>query len=571
MARIFGKDLSLSASFPFIKATGELPATPPKRNDTEGLSTRNVQSDPLGDWYLNLPDKLPPKQISSILRQALAGNLWQYTQLVQKMRDTWPMFRKCEYELRAAIASSKFVVHPYALPGKKPTKSAEEKADLVRRALDNFKPDRFSDEDGLNGLVFDLAGAITDGVSIEELIWNEKALDPNGQRESIIRAGAYVHPRNYAFTPEGKIGVAYAAESGAMSFSNQVRHDLMDNPQKFLVARFKSKSGSALAAGLARTLCPLWVCVVYGRDFALNYAQKYGNPFLDIAYQASLSSNPSEVDKFEKLAKQAANQGYFVHPDSAKLEVGKEHSMGADNAQLAIMHLADEACQLVYLGQTLTSTTPTNGGTRAQGDVHENVRQERLEEHVKWIARILTEQFAESLMVENYGNSYLRNPERPTVEADMTRPLSATEQADFLAKVSQSKVPTITTEIYKRAGLTEPAEGDKVLIGGEIVILEEAVTPTEKRGQLFDEQLDQQLTIASFQQPPGQTGDAPKPPKQLNDAPSADTIEAALKVADPDEVSELENLVQAAERSPRNNGEVHAVQVKINHLISTRR
>jgi phage gp29-like protein len=253
------------------------------------------------------------------------------------------------------------------------------------------------------------------------------------------------------------------------------------------------------------------------------------------------------------------------------LEFAKEHSMGTDNAQLAIMRLADEACYLVMLGQTLTSTTPTNGGTRAQGDVHENVEQKRFEEYIKWIARILTEQFAESLLVENYGNSYLRNPERPTVEADMTRPLSASEQSEYLQKVSNSKVPAISTEIYKRAGLTEPEPGDRVLVGGEIVILEEAVTPSEKRQQLFDEQLDQQLTIASLQQPDGQLNDGPKPPKQLNDAPDADTIEAALKVADPDEVSELENLVQAAEHSPRNNGEVQAVQVKIRQLVSNRR
>ena len=551
---------SLTSRFPFVKATGELPATPVKRNDLEGLSTRNVQSDPLGDWYLMLPDKMPPKQISSILRMALAGNLWQQSQLTQRMADSWPMFKKCQFELRAAISSSKFVVHPYCVPGEKPTDAAEEKADLVRRALDSFKPDRFADEDGINGMIFDLTDAVINGVSIVELIWNEKANDPEGRPEKNIRASGWVHPRNLAFTPDGKIGVAYAAESGNMSFSNQVRNDLMDNPSKFLVAKFKSKSGSCLGAGFMRVLAWYWVMIVYGRDFALNFSQKYGNPFLDIAYQASLASSPAEVDKFERLARMAANQGYFVHPDSAKLVIGAEHKMGGDSAQLALMHLADEQCQLLMLGQTLTSSAPVNGGTRAQGEVHENVRQERLEELTKWIARILTEQLAESLLIENFGES----SERPTVEADMTRPLSATEQADYLQKISNSRVPVLLEPVYKRAGMEVPSPGDKVLISGQPAILEEAVTPTEKKEQEFEQQFEQQVAIAQFQGQQGNEND------ERNKSVTAHRIQAAL-VNSPENEAELERLVTAAERSPHNNGEVKAVETKVKELIGNRR
>ena len=210
---------------------------PPRKQDPEGLRRRNVDSDPLGDFYLQLPDKIPPKQISSILRQALAGNLWQQSQLSRLMADSWPMFAKCSFELRAAIASSKYAVHPYCQKGKDPTPTAIEKADLVREALEcGFDTDRFADEDGINGMIFDLTDAIINGVSVTEMIWNED--------ETMVRASAWVHPRNLAFTADGRLGVAYAADSGEMSFSNQVKSRLMDNPDKFLVAKFKSKSGS---------------------------------------------------------------------------------------------------------------------------------------------------------------------------------------------------------------------------------------------------------------------------------------------------------------------------------------
>lgn len=563
------REISASDPIPsgamIVRAAQELPATPPLRYDLEGLSRRNVQSDPLGDWYLALPDKLPPKQVSAILRMALAGNIRQQTQLTQRMLDSWPMFRKCCYELRAAISSVKFNVHPYTVKGKKPSDTAEAKADLVRRALDSFNPDRFADEDGLNGMIFDLTDAIINGVSIVELLWDENATDPEGNPEMNIRGSAWVHPRNLAFTPEGRIGVAYAAESGNMSFSNQVRGDMMDNPSKFLVGKFKSKSGSFLGAGFMRTLTPMWIMVVYGRDFLLNFAQKYGNPFFDISYEAGLSSNQSEVDEFERLARMAANQGYFVHPDTAKLEIGKEHGVTGDNAQTAMMRIADEQCQYLMLGQTLTSSAPANGGTRAQGDVHENVRQERLEEHAKWIARILTEQFAESLLTENFGKSYLRKRERPTVQPDMTRPLSATEQAQFLKDISQSTVAILTDEAYKRAGLTKPSPGDEVLIRGENVLLEEPMTPTDKRAKDFNEQVEQQMTINSLQAP------SDDPNNKTDNVPSADSIQAALCEADPEDVAEFANLVHAAESSEHKNGEVQAVRIKFKQILDKRR
>lgn len=561
--KILGLDISFSKQNREItKAVGELPMTLPVHHNVEGLSERNVASDPIQDFYLSLPDKLPPKQISSILRMALAGNLWQSVQLVQRMRDSWPVFRKSEYELRTAIASAKYVVHPYAVKGKKPTVKAEEKADLVSRGLENFRPDRFADEGGMNDLVFDLTDAITNGVSVEELLWNENAIDPDGNVEKMIRAGGWVHPRNLAFTPEGRIGVAYAAESGSMSFSNQIRYDLMDNPSKFIVAKFKSKSGSPLGAGFMRCLAQMWVMVMYPRDYALMSAQKFGNPFLDIAYQAGIT-DPNEISKFERLAKQAAATGYFVHPDTSKLVIGAEHEMGTDNAQIALMRLADEACQLVMLGQTLTTSTPVNGGTRAQGDVHENVRQERIEGHCKWIARTLTEQLAESLLIENYGES----SERPTVEADLTRPMSAPEQADYFQKVSQTKVPRLADEVYKRAGSQVPSPGDMVVSADGIFIFEEAVTPTEKADNEFDRQLDQQGQVNEMLPEPT----APPMAGAKAKKPDATLIQAALLKASPQERMEFENLVIAAENSTHWNGEANAVEIKINHLLTKSR
>ena len=278
------------------------------------------------------------------------------------------MYKKCVMECKRAVAGAKYVAHPYTLPGQRPKPSATDKADLVNRAINQgFQPDRFADEDEINGMVFDLCEALPMGISIVEMIWNEDAVDPAGQNESLVRATAWVNPRNYTFTPDGRIGVANIAETGNQGYSNMVRPgEVYNNPDKFIVAKAKTKSGSPLTAGLMRTLADIWTIVVYGRDYARLYMQKYGNPFLDMSYDAGITDQ-AMIDQFERLAQMAANQGWCVHPNNSEIKITSAHSMGGDQAQIAMMKIADEACQLLFLGQTLTTKVDEAGGNRALG------------------------------------------------------------------------------------------------------------------------------------------------------------------------------------------------------------
>lgn len=509
------------------------------------INERQIPSDPLGDWYLNLPDKLEPKQVSQILRQALAGNLWQQSQLTQRMRDSWPMFRKCEYELRSAVSSVKFVVHPYAAPDQDPTPEAQAKADLVRRALENFKPDRFSDEEGNGGMIFDLCDAVVNGISVVELLWDKQARDDAGHPEHTIRAATYVQPRHISFRADGTIGIDAAEPESLLQFPGQSRNPRpqKNDPRKFLVAKFKSKSGSCLGAGFMRVLAYYWCTIVYGRDFMLSFAQKYGNPFLDIAYQAGISTQ--EIDRFEALARKAMNNGFCVHPNSGTIAVTPGQTMSGDNANVQLMKIADEACQMLMLGQTLTSSVSKDGGSRALGEVHGDVRREKIEGIVDWVATILTEQFAESLLIENYRES----SERPRIEADLTRPLSAAEKGALLQQMSNSTVPLPMEQAYKLIDFPVPQAGDKVLVRGAHQILEEALTPTEARQQQFDEQVSQQQVAQQVLGEPDQT--------------QPDNVEARLAASGAN-LDELEAMVTAAEAAPRLNGQWTAIQARIN-------
>lgn len=514
----------------------------------------------MSNWYLNLPDKMTPKQVSAIMRQSLAGNLYQSYQLIQRMRDSWPEFQKCEWELRSAVADTEFKVIPYASPGEEPTKSAQEKADLIRRALESFQPNRFEEEEGIHGLIFDLTDAVMSGISVVELLWNENGVDPEGNREKQIRATGWIHPRHYSFTAGGSVGISPNDTDLTIQFPSQVKNQpLLDNPSKFLVAKFKGKAGTVLGSGFARVLMPIWVAVVYGWDFMLTYSQKYGNPFLDIAYQAGISQD--EIDKFEDLAKKAQNQTYCVHPNNGEIKVLPPPSMAGDNAHVALRRMADEFCQKVILGQTLTSSPPNTTGSYALGTVHQDIRAERIESIAHWVGRILTEQLATSLLLENYGDA----SERPNVIPDMTRPLSVQEQAQMISAISMSTLPLPKKEMYQKLMISVPNPGDEVLIMGRPTILDESLTEDEYKQKEFELQLQQQVEMAKVMGPP-----EPAPAKGKGKPGKKSKTKASVPVilanASKTELEELESLVTAAERAPHPNGELTALKAALDKI-----
>ncbi|MDE2102243.1 MAG: DUF935 family protein [Patescibacteria group bacterium] len=560
--------LSFKSSFPFVQAAGELPTTVPNKKvvgGIEGLGNRTIAADPFSNFFLSTPSKVTPKQIDAIVTMALAGNLWNANQLYRRMLRQWPEFQKCCHEFRSAIADTDFKVHPYCVPGKEPTQSAKDRADLVQRALDTFTPDRFSEEEGQHGMVYDISDALMIGISILELIWDENAKDDNGNPEKQIKSTAWVHPRHYTFRSDGSVGIAPDQVDNTLSFPSQVRNiPLLNNPSKFIVAKAKTQSGSCLGAGLAFVLMPIYAAVVYGWDFMLSFSQKYGNPFLDIAYQAGISQ--AEIDKFEQLAKLAQNQSYCVHPSTGTINVTSAQNLGG-SAHVQLRQMADEFCQKVILGQTLTSSPPNTTGSYALGAVHQDIRAERIESAVGWVARILTEQLATSLLIENFGDA----SERPTVVADLSRPLSVQEQAQMLSAYSMSTIPIPKKEAYAKLMLTVPEPGDEVLIMGKPQILEESLTATDQKQKDFELQLEQQGEQMQMQaqmmsqQPPAPTGKAGKGKPDKAKA-KASTPPVSLIQASAADLEELEQLVSEAESAPHHNGEINRLKAKLDSI-----
>lgn len=606
--RIFGKQIGFGNPFvraaapnlpqppdnprdPLVEPLPPFGTNPPKRplvGASTDLAERLISSDPRDLWYLALPNKLTPNQVVMILRSALGGDIWQQWQLMSLMLDTWPMLRKCAHEIRQAVAGVDYTVRPYAEEGKEPTASAKEKADLVSRAMRNMRPNPFSDEVGFHDMVYDITDAMLNGITLIELLWWDK------QAELLPRAAAWVHPRHFTFGTDGKMAVFDV-------LYNRLKWDLANknspgpDPNKFLCCQFKSRSGSSLGAGLMRPLAWYWSAVVFNKEWMLGFAQKYGNPFLDAAYQPGMSNE--EIESLKSFVKGAGSQGWCVHPDKATIQVHPAQSLGADNPQVNIMKQADDACQILLLGQT--ATTSGTPGKLGGEDVHESVKRENVQAVARFVSRLLTEQFAAAIIRNNYGN----DDELPTIEADMTGEGDPQAEASRDSVFINAGIPLDAAEFYHRHNLKMPDKGDKVIVGGKLGVLgdtNEEIEAVPKPPPMLGGpggEVDEEgnpIPGAEGAEEDGEEGegdeeeesdekDAKEEPKKKADkgkkeeddeeeededvdASGAIELERAIKAASDNELKELRECIIQANQAPEVNGEWEAVQVKIKTL-----
>ena len=506
---------------------GTNPPSGPVSSTEADLSQRLIQNDPRESWYLTLPSKLAPKQVLQILRSALGGDLWQQHMLGQLMLDSWPRFRKCAYELRMAVAQTKFTVKPFALPGKEPSDKAKAKADLVARAMAGFNPDPFTDERGFHDMVYHLTEPALTGIALEELVWKDAEEYEPGKWQRTPRAAVFIHPRHFTFTNQGRV-VIFSDGYGRKDLFNSGPVGYHPDPDKFICGQFVN-SGSSLAAGFMRPLAWYWAAKMFNEEWMLQFAQRYGNPFLELEYEKGLQ--PEEMTALENFAKDAGAQNYLLHPTGSNAKIHPAQSLGTDNPQVHIDRVADEACAELLLGQAAT-TSPTPGKL-GNDETHGRVKREYVEMLAGWTAANPLKQFARALVRVNYGDEL----EVPEVLADFTESPDPTKVAQTWSSRLMSGLPFVAEEYYKENNCRQPQAGDLVVCGGVMGRMSDPVEVVE-------------------------VGPQPELEEDFN---------GAVRAASPVELRELRTLVLAAKAAPHPNGELTVLRAKVRELNARRR
>ena len=103
-----------------------------------------------------LGPKQSPANIIAILRASLSGDIRQQYQVYELMEDSWARLSKTLHELKSAAAGATYTVMPFTERGERPTDSAQEKADFIQFANDNWIGSPINSTNGFRDAIYDL-------------------------------------------------------------------------------------------------------------------------------------------------------------------------------------------------------------------------------------------------------------------------------------------------------------------------------------------------------------------------------------------------------------------------------
>ncbi len=418
-------------------------------------STAMIQVTNRDRMLFELTGELWPDQLAGILRQALLGNLVWQERLFEKMIDSWPRLQKNLLSLKNDVADLDWTVKPYAEKDADPTDSAVEKAALVERALFGMEGDATLDTSDFSGMIKDVVDAIPCGFSINEIYWRvvEGEVVPQYTKKLPARFFGYSlspdQPDQLMLNPKGNLAFTWEA--------------LEQFPaNKFLVGVYKGNLSHPTIGAKLRCLAPYWLGQKLGWKWLQVFAQIFGTPTRIAHY------TPGDDETFNSLCsmlEQMGNAGWGAFPAGAEVELMEPKSTaGTLLPQRVLVQDANEECDLMILGQVLTSTAGRAGGNRALGEVHADTERKVLNGTAKFVKSVL-KQLINAILILNYGET----SEMPTLEGETEEPqdelaLAQRDAVLFGSSVGQLQLPVAKDFLYTRHSVPQPADDAELYV-----------------------------------------------------------------------------------------------------------
>ena len=419
-------------------------------------------------WLSPSIQTFTPQRVEQILRGAMGGDLTAQWELFDLMEQTWPRLAKNLNELRGALLECDWTLQAWAPDGEQPEAEAVRRKKVVEEVLWHFEPDPTLDENDFEDMLRDLGDAWGKGISVQEIDWELRPYESG--TITAIKAARWIHPRLYGYPTQ----IAGSGPDRLMLRSSEIARDAASvsagaavrpvsgtsewvqfPKDKFLIGVAKQKTGHPIGAALLRPLAWWWAVGNFTGEWLVNLAQIFGVPIRWANY--AQGTPPEQIRKIEDMLVNMGSASWGAFPDGTRLELKEAMKSGADNPQLALLGLIDRICDLLILGQTLTSDV-SGSGSRALGEVHADVLSGRKAALVKWAQKVLNQQLIPAICRLNFGDT----ASLPYFVSDEDEK-DAKTAAETFKVVLDSGVPIPRAFYYDTLGIPQPAPGDDVI------------------------------------------------------------------------------------------------------------
>ena len=401
---------------------------------------------------------LSPDTVGTLLDAGARGDLAAQGDLFNLMEDTWPRLRANLQKIKNTIRKLPLNVQPFTPKNGKPSASAQEKAAFVESALHLQRGYSDTSRAPLGSAVYELMDAVARGLSVVELDWKADA-------------AGFLVPVNFRRVPSRYLGIdtdgSLALRLPVSGFSPQVSSlnsqlvPFANYPGKFLIGVFQSKSGAIGESAQLRALAPLWLGHMLGWEWLVQKAELFGTPLRWANYPTTATQ--AEIDAITAALRNMGTASWGAFPQGTNLQIMQGTTSGVsgpNDPSERLMAVADRACDIMLLGQNL-STEQNGQGSRAATEVHREVELDLYESYAEFIVAIINDQLIPQLIALNWGAA----DEIPFVDVEISRPGRDQEMAarDKTLFVDMG-LPVSLQYLYERHKIPSPSPSEALFI-----------------------------------------------------------------------------------------------------------
>lgn len=418
------------------------------------------------DKYSGYPSNgLTPERLAAILREADAGDVLRQMELFEEMEEKDPHLFSQLQTRKNAVTGLDYEVIPFD-PDNETDKMIAEFVKTELESLESFED-----------VMMDLLDAIGKGIAISEIIWGYH------DGRTVVEDIKWRHQKRLVWDNQDNLKI----------LTKDTPSGLVLPENKFIVHRYKARSGHPSRAGVLRVVAWMYLFKNYDLKDWVSFCEVFGMPLRLGKYDPGAS----EEDKAALLRAlvQIGADAAGIIPEGTQIEFKESAKTTSINVYETLARYCDEQISKAILGQTLTSDS--GSGSYSQSKTHNEVRHDLTIADCKALAATLRRDLIRPLVLFNFGEE----KRIPYLRFDAEEAEDQKEMAEiYETLICNIGLQIPTSYLYKKFGIPKPEPGEEIAVAKrdealplKTVALKEKPTAAQRTQKLIDELADRSI------------------------------------------------------------------------------
>lgn len=395
------------------------------RPDTREIAVASVRD----KWSTYPSSGLTPQRLATIFREADQGDVYRQAELFEEIEEKDAHLSSIMGTRKSAVQGLDWEVMPLS-----DDPQDVEVAKFVGEVLDSIP--------GLKDAFLDLLDAIGKGFAVSEIMWSIQT------GKAIVSELKWRHQKRFRFGDRDELRLL-TPENMALG------EELPSN--KFVVHKYKGRSGSPARAGILRVVTWMYLFKNYTLKDWVSFAEVYGMPLRLGKYDASTS--PEDREALIKAVSQLGTDAAGVISKSTEIEFIESVKTTSADLYDRLVEFCNREMSKAVLGQTLT-TEVGKTGSFAASKTHDGVRHDLVEADSEALAETLRRDLIRPIVLFNFGYTN----RLPWLKFHHELPEDLEKAANTYETLVRMGLPIAAEHVYQKFGIPAPEPGQKILI-----------------------------------------------------------------------------------------------------------